>query len=136
MPVIVALDFADRCGCLFSVAHGEESAAARQVVAETGLLHDHGTAAGEVDGAAVAEGAAVGGDVVVFGNAELPARRSYVFAPGIEGDGRFTGMAQTPSAAKQLFGGHVPPRYGELERRPGAPRQVHELGKLHVLQPI
>ena len=45
-------------------------------------------------------------------------------------------MAQTPSAAKQLFGGHVPPRYGELERRPGAPRQIHELGKLHVLQPI
>src|SRR5262245_59254777 len=71
MTPVIAVDRLDGCHRLIHRGEGEEALPGGKQLAESGVLGDHGLAAGQVAGVALAEPAAAEADVLVLGYREL-----------------------------------------------------------------
>ena len=80
----ITLNLIDRGGGLFEVSDRKQAATAREVRTETSLLHNHRPATRQIYSSPITEGSAVGGDEVIFADAEFASRRLDVLSPIIE----------------------------------------------------
>src|SRR5581483_3334648 len=133
VSAIVGLDRLDRRRRLVERRERVQAFAAREMLAEAGVLHDDRPAAREVARAPVAEPSAPRRDEDLLADGELAARSGDVVAPRIEGRRRRMRVAESPARALELRARNVLAGDRELERRSNTPRQVEELRQLEIL---
>src|SRR5215475_5335200 len=133
---VIAFDRVHRRQDVFHRSEAEESLARRQRLAEAGLLSDHRAAGGQVTGAAVAEPAGTGTNVLVARDGELSARALDIAPVAIDVFRYLHRMRLAPAVlAEQSLYFLVHPG-GQLEWRFTAARQVEEFFKLAILRPV
>src|SRR3990172_13064684 len=136
MALVVAGDLRQGRRGLVPGPHGEETFAAREVIAEAGLLHAPRPAGRQVGRAAVAEPAAVRGHVAVLADGELAPGSADVAGERGEGDRDLVGVSDSPAHLLQLRLRDALAGHRHLQRHRRLHRQLPKLAELNVLMAV